>query len=110
VSGIRKLRSFAPEEFKPPANLWELLERRRKDTFPLHTALWLFKNAQGGTGAFKRLPGHEFGYRARDGKTHSTDPNNAGLTLQALAWLLRYGAMQYGARLRFSLSCVTLLF
>ncbi|MCI4397217.1 MAG: hypothetical protein JHC34_00085, partial [Acidobacteria bacterium] len=72
----------------PPANLWEVLERGQKDAFPLHTALWLFKNAQGGTGAFRRLPGPEFGYRARDGKTHSTDPNNAGLTLQALAWLL----------------------
>jgi hypothetical protein len=58
------------------------------DTFPIHTALWLFKNAQGGNGAFTYLPGEEFGYRARDGKTHSTDPNNAGLTPLSLAWFL----------------------
>jgi hypothetical protein len=36
---IRKLRSFALEEFIPPANLWEVLERGQKDTFPIHTAL-----------------------------------------------------------------------
>ncbi len=88
MSGIRKLRSYDTETWNPPANLWEVLVRGRKDTFPVHTALWLFKNAQGGRGAFRYLPGPEFGYRARDGKSHSTDANNAGLTLQALSWFM----------------------
>ncbi len=88
MSGIRKLRSFAPEDVPPPANLWEVLERGRRDTFPIHTGMWLFKNAQGTDGAFLHLPGPEFGYRSRDKQTRSTHPNNAGLALQALAWFL----------------------
>lgn len=88
MTGTRKLRFVEHAEVLPPANLWEVLERGQKDAFPVHTALWLFKNAQGEAGAFMRLPGPTFGYRARDGKTRSTDANNAGLTLQALSWLL----------------------
>ena len=88
MSGVRKLRSFAPEEVKPPANLWEVLVRGRKDTFPVHTALWLFKNAQGGRGAFRYLPGPMFGYRTRDRAARHTTGDNCGLTLHALAWLL----------------------
>lgn len=85
--GVRKLPVLVPPP-DPPANLWEVLERGRHCTFPIHTAIWLFKNAQGGLGAFNRLPGPEFGYRARDSKTRSTDPNNAGVTLQALSWFM----------------------
>ena len=96
MPGARKIRSFAPEEVDLPANLWQVLERGRKDTFPIHTALWLFKNAQGGRGAYAYLPGPEFGYRTRDGKSHSTDPNNAALTLQAVAWFLCVPAMGSG--------------
>jgi hypothetical protein len=55
VSGVRKLRSFAPEEFKSPANLWEVLVRGRKDTFLIHTALRLFKNARGYRGLFTEV-------------------------------------------------------
>ena len=47
MPGVRTLRSFAPEELPPPANLWEVLERGRRATSPIHTALWLFKNARG---------------------------------------------------------------
>jgi hypothetical protein len=72
----------------PPKNLWEVLERGNVDTYPLHTALWLFKNAQGGPGPFRHLPGPEFGYRVRDSKVRSTSPNNGSVTLQALAWFL----------------------
>jgi len=64
------------------------LERGHRDAFPIHTALWLFKNAQGGVGAFRYLPGPEFGYRVRDPKVRSTSPNNGSVTLQALAWFL----------------------
>jgi hypothetical protein len=88
MPGVRKLRSFAPEEFKPPANLWEVLERGRKDTFPIHTALWLFKNAEGGTGAFGYLPGPMFGYRTRDREARHSPEDNCGLALTALAWFL----------------------
>ncbi len=88
MSGVRKLKVLEQAEGLPPANLWEVLERGHEDMFPIHTGLWLFKNAQGGRGAFRYLPGPEFGYRARDGKSHSTDANNAGLTLQALSWFL----------------------
>ena len=52
MPGVRKLRSFAPEELPPPTNLWEVLERGRRDTFPIHTALWLIMNTQGGSGPF----------------------------------------------------------
>ena len=88
MSGVRKLRCYAPEELSRPTNLWEILERGLVDTFPIHTALWLFKNGQGDNAAFAYLPGPEFGYRARDGITHAVDPNNAAVTLQALAWFL----------------------
>ena len=88
MAGVRKLTVLAQAEVMPPANLWEVLERGQKDTFPIHTALWLFKNAQGGTGAFRYLPGPEFGYRVRDPKVRSTSPNNGSVTLQALAWFL----------------------
>ena len=52
MAGVRKLRSFVPEELDPPANLWQVLERGRWDTFPIHTALWLFMNARGYRGLF----------------------------------------------------------
>ncbi len=55
MPGVRKLRSSVPEEVIPPANLWEVLERGQKDTFPIHTALWLFKNAEGYRGLFTHL-------------------------------------------------------
>ncbi|MFZ5984134.1 MAG: hypothetical protein ACOYXN_07210 [Acidobacteriota bacterium] len=93
MAGVRKLTVLSQAESMPPANLWEVLERGHRDAFPIHTALWLFKNAQGGVGAFRYLPGPEFGYRTRDGKSHSTDPNNAALTLQAAAWFLCIPAM-----------------
>ena len=70
MSGVRKLRSFAPEELPPPANLWEVLVRGRKDTFPVHTALWLFKKAQGGI-----VPVHPYPRRGRlflRGNLHDT--------------------------------------
>ncbi|MGA9752813.1 MAG: hypothetical protein WBS54_13600 [Acidobacteriota bacterium] len=88
MSGVRKLRSFAPEESKPAANLWEVLERGREDTFPIHTALWLFKNARGGKGAFGHLPGPMFGYRTREREARHKPGDNPGLALQALAWFL----------------------
>ena len=88
MPGIRKLRSFAPAELPPPANLWEVLERGRKDTFPIHTALWLFKNARGGKGAFGHLPGPLFGYRTREREARHTPVDNPGLALLALAWFL----------------------
>ena len=88
MAGVRKLTVLAQAEVMPPANLWEVLERGQKDAFPIHTALWLYKNAQGSTGAFRYLPGPEFGYRVRDPKVRSTSPNNGSVTLQALAWFL----------------------
>ncbi|MGA9752818.1 MAG: hypothetical protein WBS54_13625 [Acidobacteriota bacterium] len=39
----------------PPANLWEVLERGRKDTFPIHTALLPFKSSRGYRGLFTHL-------------------------------------------------------
>ncbi len=88
MSGVRKLKVLEQAEVMPPANLWEVLERGQKDAFPIHTALWLYKNARGATGAFRYLPGPEFGYRVRDPKVRSTSPNNGSVTLQALAWFL----------------------
>ena len=88
MPGVRKLRSFAPEELPSPANLWEVLVRGRQDTFPLHTALWLFKNAQGGKRAFGHLPGPMFGFRTREREARHAPGDNPGLTLQALAWFL----------------------
>ena len=86
MPGVRTLRSFAPEELPPPVNLWEVLERGRKDTFSIHTALWLFKNAQGGKGAFGRLPGPMFGYRTREREARHAPDEDPGVVLQALAW------------------------
>ena len=76
MPGVRILRSFAPEELKqlafpggdmtgvdkfirkvglmpsPSKNLWEVLEQDTVDTYPIHTALWLFKRARGYRGLF----------------------------------------------------------
>ena len=89
MPGVRKLRSFTPEEFTPPANLWEVLVRGRKDTFPIHTALWLFKNACGRTKPFGHIPGSLFAFRLRDREArHTTTPDECRLSLLALAWFL----------------------
>lgn len=85
LSKFIEMGGLAP---RPPKNLLEVLERGTVDTFPIHTALWLFKNAEGDTGAFRSLPGPEFGYRVRDPKVRSTSPNNGAVTLKALAWFL----------------------
>ncbi len=96
MPGVRKLRSFAPEEFDPPVNLWEVLVRGRRDTFPIHTALWLFKNARGGKGAFGYLPGPVFGFRTREREARHAPGDHPGLTLQALAWFLCLPAFRVG--------------
>ena len=88
MPGVRKLRSFAPEELLPPANLWQVLERGRRDTFPIHTALWLFKNARADRRPFAYLPGPFFGYRTRDREARHSPGDNCAIALQALAWFL----------------------
>ncbi len=65
----------------------EVLDRASADTYPLHTALWLFKNVQGGRGPFRHLPGPTFGYRLRDREARSKGIDHCVHTLQALSWL-----------------------
>ena len=88
MTGVRKFIALERAEAQPPANLWEVLQRGTTDTFPLHTALWLFKNAQGDTGAFRHLPGPTFAYRMRDPNAEIPVGNNGAFTLQVLAWFL----------------------
>jgi hypothetical protein len=88
MAGVRKFIALERAEALPPANLWEVLERGTTDAFPLHTALWLFKNAQGDTGAFRHMPGPTFAYRMRDPNAEIPVGNNGAFTLQVLAWFL----------------------
>ena len=88
MPGVNRSRRYGRQIPGPPKNLWEVLERGKDDTYPLHTAFWLFKNSQGDQGPFWTLPGPEFGYRVRDPKVRSFSPNNGSVTLLALAWFL----------------------
>jgi len=53
MTGSNKFIPYGGPGSGPPNNLREVLERSNADTYPLHTALWLFKNAQGDTGFFR---------------------------------------------------------
>lgn len=88
MTGIDKFIRMGGLMPSPPKSLWEVLARGTADTYPIHTALWLFKNAQGGPLPFRSLPGPEFGYRVRNPLVRSTSPNNGAVTLKALAWFL----------------------
>jgi hypothetical protein len=88
MTGVRKFIACGRAEAQPPANLWDVLQRGNADTFPLHTALWLFKNAQGDTGAFRHMPGPSFNYRMRDPNAEIPADHNCAFTLQVLAWFL----------------------
>ena len=88
MTGVRKFIACERAEAQAPANLWEVLQRGNADTFPLHTALWLFKNAQGDTGAFRHMPGPSFNYRMRDPNAEIPIGNNGAFALQVLAWFL----------------------
>ena len=96
MPGSNKFIPYGGPDPGPPQNLWEILERGSVDTYPLHTALWLFKNAQGGPGPFRHLPGPTFGYRLRDREARSKGIDHCVHTLQALSWLLCLPAFGVG--------------
>jgi hypothetical protein len=96
MAGVRKFTTLERAEAQPPANLWEILRRGDSDTFPLHTALWLFKNAQGDTGAFRYLPGPAFAYRTREPIVPPFRKDYPDYTLVVLAWFLCLSAYGKG--------------
>ena len=70
MPGSNKFIDYGGPGPRSAENYWEVLERGGVDTYPLHTALWLFKNAQGGTAPFLpyrgRLSATAFGTARRD--------------------------------------------
>jgi len=55
MPGINKFIPYGGPDPGPPKNPWEVLERGSVDMYPLHTALWLFKNACGYRGLFTHV-------------------------------------------------------
>lgn len=57
MPGLNKFIRMGGLAPSPPINIWEVLYRGNVDTYPLHMALFLLKNAQGGPGPSRLLPG-----------------------------------------------------